>query len=298
MKPRVDDIVSHRYARVNGVRLHYVETSDSTELPAVVLLHGFPDFWYGWRRQIPALHEAGFRVIAPDLRGYNLSEKPRGVFAYSPDKLCCDVVALIHHLGLERAHIVGHDWGGVIAWRLAMQHAHVVDKLAILNAPHPAAYRHELRSLDQLRRSWYALFFQLPRLPEHLLRANNYAALRTVWRFDPKKRAAWTREDLRRSVEAMAQPRALTAALNYYRALLRSPRQTQSEPNPVAHSTLVLWGERDRYLSPKLLDGLENWVPNLRIERFPNASHWVQHDAAHEVNRHLIEFFTSLENQS
>lgn len=288
----VDDIVQHQSAKVNGVRLHYVETSDSLKLPTVLLLHGFPDFWHGWRRQIPALHEAGFRVVAPDLRGYNLSAKPQSTFAYSIDHLSRDVAALIQHLRVERAHVVGHDWGGIIAWWTALHYPRAVDRLAVLNAPHPVTYLREVRSLDQMRRSWYALFFQLPWLPEHLMRANDFAALRAVWRFDPVKRGAWSREDLRRSVEAMAQPGALTAALNYYRAMLRSPRKMLRGCEQISHQTLVLWGERDRYLSSKLLNGLEKWVPDVRIERFPDASHWLQHDAAREVNAHLIEFFS------
>lgn len=289
---RLNDIVQHRFAKINGVRLHYVETNADSQRPTVLLLHGFPDFWGGWRRQIPALHEAGFRVVAPDLRGYNLSSKPRSVFAYSLDRLSGDVVALIKHLGIERAHIVGHDWGGVIAWWTAQHHPRAVDRLAILNAPHPATYQRELRSWDQMRRSWYALFFQLPWLPEHLIRANDFAALRAVWRFDPQRRGAWSREDLQLSVQAMSQPGALTASLNYYRALLRSPRQMQRGGQKIPHPTLVLWGERDRYLSSNLLDNLKDWVPNLQTERFPDASHWLQHDAARAVNSHLIEFFS------
>jgi len=292
-KPRLDELIRHRFAKINGVRLHYVETSASPELPTVLLLHGFPDFWYGWRRQIPALHEAGFRVVAPDLRGYNLSSKPRSVFAYSLDRLSGDVVALIRHLAIERAHIVGHDWGGVIAWWMAQHHAPFVDRLAILTAPHPATYLRELRTFDQMRRSWYALFFQLPWLPEQLIRANDYAPLRAVWRFDPIKRGAWSRQDLQLSIEAMSQPGALTAALHYYRALLRSPRQMSRGRQKIQHPTLILWGERDRYLNPRLLDNLEDWVPNLQIERFPEASHWLQHDAARAVNSHLIEFFSA-----
>ncbi|MDF2441679.1 MAG: epoxide hydrolase 4 [Abditibacteriota bacterium] len=305
-KVRLDDIVQHRFARVNGVRLHYVESVEGgaaeagadLQRPVVLLLHGFPDFWYGWRRQIPALREAGFRVIAPDLRGYNLSSKPRSVFSYSLDRLGGDVVALIRHLGLQRAHLVGHDWGGVIAYWVAQHHPSAVERLAILNAPHPAVYQRELRTLDQLRRSSYALFFQLPWLPERLLRADDFAALRAVWRFDPQKRSAWNREDLQRSVEAISQPGALSAALNYYRALLRSPRQMRRSRRTIEHPTLLLWGEGDRYLSPRLLDDLGPWLPNLRIERFPEASHWLQHDAAHAVNERLIAFFSDAASYS
>src|SRR5579884_3024966 len=159
---------THRHASVNGVRLHYVEAGRG---PLVVLLHGFPEFWYSWRHQIPALAAAGFRVLAPDLRGYNESDKPPGVAAYGLERVAGDVAALVRHAGERRAAVVGHDWGGGIAWWLAMHRPDVVGRLAVLNAPHPAAFRRELRTPGQLLRSWYVFFFQLPALPEWLFRA-------------------------------------------------------------------------------------------------------------------------------
>ena len=147
---------------VNGVRLHWVTAGDASG-PLVVLLHGFPDFWYGWRHQLPALAAAGFRVVAVDLRGYNLSERPPRVEDYSRDALADDVAALVAHLGAERAAIVGHDWGGLIAWHLAARHPGRVARLVVLNAPHPARYKELLRNTSQALRSWYAAFFQIPR---------------------------------------------------------------------------------------------------------------------------------------
>ena len=159
------------YADVGDVRLHYVEAGDG---PLVVLLHGFPEFWYGWRLQIAPLAAAGFRVVAPDLRGYNLSSKPDGIGAYGADQLAADVRGLIQERGAESALVVGHDWGGTVAWTLAMNHPEVVDRLAILNAAHPRKLNEGLRHPSQLRRSWYFFYFQLPGLPEHHVRANDW----------------------------------------------------------------------------------------------------------------------------
>src|SRR5215203_1684309 len=172
----------HREAIVNGVRLHYVGAGTG---PLVLLLHGFPEFWYSWRAQIPALVAAGYRVIAPDMRGYNLSEKPAGVRSYMLDTLCDDVLALIHHAGEERATVVGHDWGGAVAWNVPMRHPRAVERLIVLNAPHPGAFLRELRTPAQIAKSWYMFFFQLPWLPELSLRAGGFATLQRTLRTDP-----------------------------------------------------------------------------------------------------------------
>src|SRR5438270_1816807 len=241
-------VVHHRYATVNGVRLHYVEAGPQ---PATVkgrarlclALHGFPEFWYAWRHQIPALAGAGFRAVAPDLRGYNLSDKPAGVAAYSLEALSGDVAGLISHLGERRARVAGHDWGGAVAWHLAIRHPDLIERLAILNAPHPAAFRRELGTLTQLLKSWYIFFFQLPRLPEKVIRAGNYAGLGRTLRQQPVRPGAFTPEDIRRYKEALDQPGALTAALNWYRALFRRPvgREPWVE-RPVQVPTLLIWG--------------------------------------------------------
>src|SRR5262245_58570023 len=169
-----DNRLIHRFAVVNSVRLHYAEAGEG---PLVVLLHGFPEFWYSWRHQIKGLAAAGFRVIAPDLRGYNESDKPPGIASYRLELLTQDIVELIQHAGEKRAHVVGHDWGGGIAWWLAMQNPQVVERLVILNAPHPVAFFRELRRPAQLLKSWYMFFFQLPWLPEVMLRVGNFAQL-------------------------------------------------------------------------------------------------------------------------
>jgi pimeloyl-ACP methyl ester carboxylesterase len=275
---------------VNNVRLHWVEMGDG---PLVVLLHGFPEFWYEWRHQLPALAAAGFRAVAPDLRGYNLSEKPKGVAPYRAAVVTEDVAALIRFLGAERAHVAGHDWGGVIAWNLALRHPERVDRLAVINAPHPAIFRRELRRPRQFFRSWYAAFFQLPLLPEAMLRAGNARALENVLRRSANP-GSYTDDDVARYKEAMARPGALTAALNYYRAFGRSIFRSggaAASRETIDRPTLVIWGEKDSALNLHNLDGLERYVPGVRIERLPDATHWVPADAPNRVSELLIGFF-------
>jgi pimeloyl-ACP methyl ester carboxylesterase len=265
---------------------------EAGEGPLIVLLHGFPDFWFGWRHQIPALAAAGFRVVAPDMRGYNLSAKPPGVRAYRLELLADDVAGLIRHLGVARAVVVGHDWGGVIAAYLATRWPEVVDGLVMMNAPHPAAFWRELRTPSQLRRSWYVLFFQLPWLPEATIRARDFRFIRRLFRTDPARPGAFSDDDIERYVEAAAQPGALTAMVNYYRAALRrSPGRLLRQVRRIIDvPTLVIWGERDRYLGPRMTRGLERWMPKARIERIADASHWVQHDVPERVNDLIREF--------
>ena len=212
--------VAHRYADLAGVRLHYVEAGEG---PLVLLLHGFPQFWYEWRHQIPALVEDGFRVVAPDKRGYDLSDKPPGVRAYRLELLARDVERLILACGERTAVVVGHDWGAIVAWIAAMRHPRRVGRLGILNVPHPARFLDGLVSPGQLLRSSYMFFFQIPRLPEEVIRAGDFALLRSALRRDPVRAGTFTAEDIERYVGAMARPGALTATLHYYRALLRNP---------------------------------------------------------------------------
>lgn len=280
---------SHHQAIVNGVRLHYVEAGEG---PLVVLLHGFPEFWYAWRAQIPALASAGYRVVAPDMRGYNLSEKPPGVVSYRVEALTADVAALIRHLGVERATVVGHDWGGAVAWQLPVFHSEVMERLAVLNAPHPGALLRELRTLEQLRRSWYIAFFQLPWLPELALRTGDAALLRRLLRQAPVRPGAFDDADIQRYIDALMQPGAATATLNYYRALVqRNPLELSRQlQQSIKVPTLLIWGRQDRFLGPRLTEGLTRWVPDLRIERIAEAGHWVMADAPERVNELLLAF--------
>ena len=273
-------------AEVGEVTLHYVEAGDG---PLVVLLHGFPEFWFGWRLQIAPLVAAGFRVVAPDLRGYNLSSKPTGLDAYTADRLAADIRGLIRERGAESALVVGHDWGGTVAWTLAMNHPEVVDRLAILNAAHPRRLAQGLKSPHQLTRSWYFFFFQPPGLPERSVRAMNWRFFKQFLR---DARPAYTANEIERYVEAWSQPGAATAMLNYYRTAVR--KQSKAQPPKISAPTLVIWGQRDRYLGPNLAEPDRNDVPNLdRVERLANASHWVHHDEAERVTQLLIDFFAA-----
>jgi pimeloyl-ACP methyl ester carboxylesterase len=262
--------------------------------PPVLLLHGFPQFWYEWRHQIPALVEAGFRVVAPDMRGYNLSDKPLGVRAYRVELLARDVERLILACGGGTADVVGHDWGAIAAWIAAMRYPERVERLAILNVPHPARFLDGLLSPMQLLRSSYVFFFQIPRLPEEVIRAGDFALLRSALRRDPVRPGTFTAEDIERYIEAIARPGALTATINYYRALLRYPEETRALLQRVEAPVLVIWGERDRFLSRRLAEPPRLWVPNLLgVKRLPDASHWVAEDRPLEVNTLLLDFLRS-----
>ena len=282
------DLVEHRYADLGDVRLHYVEAGEG---PLVVLLHGFPQFWYMWRFQIPALAEAGFRVVAPDMRGYNLSEKPRGVSSYRVELLAQDVERLIRACGEESAVVVGHDWGAAVAWVTAMMHPEMIKRLGILNVPHPERFARGLLRPAQLLRSSYIFIFQVPRLPEKILTARDFAALRHTLRNETMHLGTFADEDIERYAEALAQPGALTAALNYYRALFRrNPLKARALLRRIEVPVIVIWGERDRFLGKELAEPEPTWVPNLRVERLPDASHFVAEDRPDEVNSLLIEF--------
>jgi len=275
------------YAEVGDMRLHYVEAGDG---PLVVLLHGFPEFWYGWRDQIAPLAAAGYHVVAPDLRGYNLSSRPNGTKHYAAARIAEDITALIHELGDESAILVGHDWGGTVAWTTAMNHPDVVEKLAILDAAHPRKLSKNLFKPRQFLRSWYFFFFALPWLPERIVRAKNFRFLR---RFLRDARPAYTPREMDRYAAAWSQPGALTGMIDYYRSSVReSPVKAWNEIKPVSAPTLVIWGQRDRYLGRGLAEPEHNDVPNLvGVERLPNASHWVHHDEAERVNQLLVDFF-------
>jgi pimeloyl-ACP methyl ester carboxylesterase len=282
----VGTVLREGYAEVGDVRLHYVEAGEG---PLVLLLHGFPEFWYGWRRQIAPLAKAGFRVVAPDLRGYNLSSKPDEFSDYSADKLAADIRGLIRELGAESAMVVGHDWGGTAAWTLAANHPEVVDRLVILNAAHPRKLNEGLRNLRQLLRTWYFFYFQTPKLPERRAR-------RWHWRFFKRflrdAQPPYAPDQIDSYVEAWSQPGAAKAMIDYYRAAVRL--QSKQDLPAISAPTLVIWGQRDRYLGPKLAEPHHEDVPNLdRVERLPGASHWVHHDEAERVNELLLDFLAA-----
>lgn len=273
------------FVRVNGTRLHYVAAGAG---PLVILLHGFPEFWRTWRHQLVAL-SAHFRVVAPDMRGYNFSAKPTS--GYDVATLAADVRELVFALGERDAAIVGHDWGGAIAWVTAIREPEIVRRLVIINAPHPATLQRELRSPGQLLRSSYIAGFQVRGLVERLLPRADYRALRRVFRGADPEHTWLTDEDIQRYVDAIARPGALSAGLEYYRQLPRA-RALVTPLRVITAPTLILWGERDPYLGVGLLDGLEPWIRNLRMERFPTAGHWVNQQEPERVNAALLAFLS------
>lgn len=272
------------YVTANGQRLHYVSAGAG---PLVVLLHGFPEFWYSWRALIPALAQRR-RVVALDMRGYNLSDTP--THGYDVATLSSDIRAVIAALGERQADIIGHDWGGAIAWVFAIREPDYVRRLVILNAPHPGPMLRELRDPRQLRRSAYIGFFQFKGLAERTIAANEYAMIwRTFRSADPD--SAWlSDEDIQRYVAAISRPGALTAALSYYRQLVRRGPIALGVARIIHAPTLVLWGEQDPYLGVHLLDGLNAWAPDLRIVRFADAGHWLNQQLPEAVNAQIVAF--------
>jgi epoxide hydrolase 4 len=285
---RKEPALEHYHADLGDVRLHYVEAGSG---PLVVLLHGFPEFWYSWRFQIPILAEAGFRVVVPDMRGYNLSDKPPKVGDYRVEFLARDVERLIRACGSESAVVVGHDWGGVAGWLAAMRHPGAVEKLAILNCPHPNRFLRGLWSPSQLRKSWYMFALQVPGPLGRSVQERIFGWFTSNFRRDTVRPGTFTEEDIRHYAEAMRRPGALTATTNYYRALFRrTPAQNKKLLRRIEAPVVVIWGEEDRYLGTALADPKPSWVPNVRVVRLMNASHWVQQDSFHKVNALLLEF--------
>jgi pimeloyl-ACP methyl ester carboxylesterase len=284
--------VKHDYAQLGGVRLHYAECGSGDEL--VILLHGFPECWYSWRHQLPVLG-ARYHVVAPDMRGFNLSDKPPRVEDYRIELLVEDVVGLINHFGTERAAIVGHDWGAAVAWALAQRHPEVVSRLATLQVPPPAAWKENF-TLRQFLRSWYMFFFQLPGLPEWWARANDFAKVEQMYEDTSFRPGAFSDEDITAYKEALRRPGALTSAINYYRANVfrslfgSSKRQGDTR---IRVPTLFIYGELDVAIIPDTVRGLERFIDApYREVRIPDSGHWVQNEAVEEVNAALMEFLT------
>ena len=279
------------YIKTNGIQLHVVMTGPKDGQP-VFLLHGFPEFWYGWQRQIPALVEAGYRVIVPDQRGYNLSDKPKGVKAYTVDKLADDILGLMDAFGYETVDLIGHDWGGLVAWALAIWHPERLHKLGILNAPHPAVIFNFLRrgDPDQLRRSWYVLAFQIPWLPEYFLRRNDWRRTILALRGSGKIHT-FTNEDIAEYKGAWSQPGAMTAMLNWYRAARYLPKLLKE--TRVKVPTMLIWGMQDTALSHRMARLSMDHCDDGKLAFFEDATHWVQHDEAETVNQLLIEFLSN-----
>ncbi|MEB3356127.1 MAG: alpha/beta hydrolase, partial [Synechococcales bacterium] len=272
---------THEFLATNGITLHCV-TQGQGDL--MVMLHGFPECWYSWRHQIPEFAQQ-YRVIAPDLRGYNESDKPKGVEAYRMSELVKDVEGLVHRAGYDRCILVGHDWGGAIAWNVAITCPDLVERLIVMNIPHPAKFAAGLQTPQQLMRSWYVFFFQIPWLPEWLISLNDYEAIASAFLDMAVDKSAFSPADIDVYKDVAAKRGGLTAMLNYYRSLLQHPSQAIDRQWPVIHSpTLMIWGENDAALGIELTYGTDQYVSNLDICYIPHCSHWVQQEQPHQVN--------------
>ncbi|HEV7890620.1 MAG TPA: alpha/beta hydrolase [Pyrinomonadaceae bacterium] len=283
--------IRHGYAQVGDVRLHYAECGEGERL--VVLLHGFPECWYSWRYQLKALGSR-YRVVAPDMRGYNLSDKPDRVEDYRVPRLVDDVTGLIRHFGAREAAVVGHDWGAAVAWAVAQHYPDYVWKLAALQVPPPAVWAKNL-SLRQLLRSWYMFFFQLPRVPEWWLSRDDFAGLGKMLRATSRP-GTFADDEIEFYKSALKEPGALTASINYYRAnlgrfLTRRPKGGIRTQERVRVPTLFVFGERDFAILPETAAGVADYVNAPYTElRLARANHWVQQEYPAEVNAALLSF--------
>jgi pimeloyl-ACP methyl ester carboxylesterase len=276
----------HEFIQTNGINLHYV-TQGQGKL--MLMLHGFPEFWYSWRHQITKFSK-DYQVVALDLRGYNDSDKPQAVEAYAMTELLEDVKGVITGLGYENCILVGHDWGGAIAWNFAYTYPEMVEKLIILNLPHPAKFKEGLSTPQQLLKSWYIVLFQLPFIPESILQWNDYQAIAAAFKNMAVDKSAFTQEDLEAYKDAAAKRGALTAMLNYYRCTFQSMLKSQQQWGILNVPTLMIWGEKDTALGKELTYGTEAYVSDFRLKYIPNCSHWVQQEQPELVNQYMREF--------
>jgi pimeloyl-ACP methyl ester carboxylesterase len=282
-----------QFIKTNNINLHVMTCGPENGTP-VILLHGFPEFYYGWKNQIPALMQAGFRVIVPDQRGYNLSDKPKGISAYDVDILAEDIIGLFDHLEIQKAKLVGHDWGAVVAWTVAINHPERLEKLAILNVPHPDVMTDfVLHNPVQRKKSWYVFFFQIPWLVEWILSKNNFENLERMLTRSGLKNT-FTTTDVLEYKKAWSQKGALTGMLNWYRSVIRrgllSAFSKKKPARRVHVQTMMLWGKRDVALSSKMAQPSIDLCDEGELTFFEKATHWVQHDASEEVNQKLIGF--------
>jgi pimeloyl-ACP methyl ester carboxylesterase len=285
--------VRHEVVKANGIRFHVATAGEGDRL--ALCLHGFPECWFSWRHQIPLLTRLGYRVWAPDLRGYNETERTTGIESYAIENLMDDVAGLIDAADARSTMLVAHDWGAIVAWYFAIRRVRHLDRLVIMNVPHPGAARPALRTFAQLRRSWYAFFFQIPRLPEALLGARGARAIGDMLRGSCRNPDVFSDEVVEVYRKAASQPGAPAAMLNYYRALLRGGglrRQADLGFPEIETPTLFIWGEDDVALTKATTHGTDAYVRDLTLRYLPGVSHWVQQDATEAVNAMLEAWLT------
>lgn len=289
-------MITHEYIKTNGIKLHIAKAGKGKKL--VVLLHGWPEFWYTWRYQIPVLAEK-FTVVAPDMRGFNLSDKPKGIENYAAHVVAADIAELIQKLGFQKAFIVGHDWGGAIAWSFSVLYPELTEKLVVLNCPHPKEMMKALTTNpSQLLRSWYMFMHQLPVLPELLYRYTLPLFFKQFvrgWMYHPEN---FTDEDLREFVKAYQQEGALTGSVNYYRTMLRVKPKSAIFKQKTQSPTLLIWGEGDKALGKELTYNTQQYIQStFEVKYITKCSHWTQNDCPQEVNQYLMEFLTDQNNK-
>ncbi len=292
-------MLEHSYADVNGVKLHYAHAGKGK---LIMFLHGWPEFWYMWKNQLQEFGKDHL-AVAPDMRGFNLSDRPQEVKQYKTRILMEDIRQLAEHLGHKKFTLVAHDWGGGVAWPFAMFYPQYLERLIIINAPHPATFERELRnSAEQRKASSYMLLFRSPEA-EKTLSANNYEWLRVMAFGAILKSGVMKQEDLDEYVKAWSQPGALTGSLNYYRAAnveaLEHPEEALKKPAAgdllprITVPTLVIWGEKDTALLTGCIEGLEKYINDLKIKRIPDASHWVVEEKSALVNQYMREYINA-----
>lgn len=276
----------HNFIETNGINLHYVSEGSGK---LMLMLHGFPEFWYSWRHQIKEF-ASDYHTVALDLRGYNDSDKPAEQSAYQMSEFIQDIKGVITGLGYEDCILVAHDWGGAIAWNFAYAYPAMVEKLIVLNIPHPAKFAQGLRTPEQLLKSWYILAFQLPFLPEFLLQLNDYQAIKEAFLGMAIDKTAFSEADLNAYRDAAAKPGALTAMVNYYRGIFPLLFNNEPEWQILEVPTLTIWGEADTALGKELTYGTEAYVRDWQIKYIPDCSHWVQQEQPALVNAYIWEF--------
>ncbi len=283
------DPLTYRRTPVNGIELEVSVINEGGERGLALLLHGFPELAFSWRHQIAALSGAGYEVWAPNLRGYGGSSRPGKVSDYDIDRLVDDVAGLVDAAGRRRVTLVGHDWGAAIAWMFAIRQVRPLEGLVIMNVPHPACMRRELRRFKQLRRSWYVFFFQIPWLPEKLLTLRRARAVRDAFRKSAVDETRFPDEVTDVYCEAAVRPGAMRAMLAYYRAAFRGAWARRHEEFPIVTTpTLMIWGLEDTALTSETTDGTDELVSDFTLRLLPGASHWVQQEAPEVVNTMLL----------
>lgn len=281
--------MEHITVKTNGINLHVVLAGSQNGKP-IVLLHGFPEFWRGWLKQMEPLATAGYRVIIPDQRGYNLSDAPKDAQSYGLDELSKDITGILDHFGIEQTYLVGHDWGAAVAWTMAIQYPERVNKLGILNVPHPAVMMRTLsKSPRQMLKSWYIGFFQIPGLAEWLMGLGNFAGAINMLRASGKP-STFSESDLDEYRKAYGNAGGLTGMINWYRALMRF-RPTMPRNVRLKMPVLILWGKNDVALSYEMAEESLRYCENGSLVAFDDATHWVQHDEAEAVSQKLLTFF-------